>query len=43
MDRGYGEQLPVTEEICQQVISLPVHAALTSADLETIIEAVEAL
>ena len=43
VDRGYRNSLPVTEEVCQQVISLPVHAALTPADLETIVDAVEAL
>ena len=43
LDRGYQEYLPVTEEICQQVISLPVHAALSPSDLETIVEAVESL
>jgi dTDP-4-amino-4,6-dideoxygalactose transaminase len=42
-ERGYTDHLPVTEMVCQQVISLPVHAALTPADLETIVAAVEAL
>ena len=43
LDRGYSDHLPVTEEVCQQVISLPVHAALSPSDLETIVDAVENL
>lgn len=43
LDRGYNESLPVTEEVTQQVLSLPVHPALTSADLDTIVEAVNSL
>jgi dTDP-4-amino-4,6-dideoxygalactose transaminase len=43
LDRGYGEALPVTEEVCQQVISLPVHAALSPSDLEMIVDAVQSL
>ena len=43
LDRGYHDYLPVTEEVCQQVISLPVHVALTPSDLETIVDAVESL
>jgi len=42
-DLGYNQSLPVTEEVTKQVISLPVHPKLSSADLETIIAAVEAL
>lgn len=34
---GYGSlSLPVTEQICKEVISLPVHPSLTTQDLETI-------
>ncbi|MBN8633684.1 MAG: DegT/DnrJ/EryC1/StrS family aminotransferase [Anaerolineae bacterium] len=40
---GYNQSLPVTELVTQQVISLPVHPKLTSADLETIVAAVESL
>ncbi len=40
---GYNQSLPVTELVTQQVISLPVHPKLSSADLETIVAAVEAL
>ena len=43
LNRGYHDYLPVTEEVCQQVISLPVHTALTPSDLETIVDAVESL
>jgi dTDP-4-amino-4,6-dideoxygalactose transaminase len=43
LERGYTDHLPVTEELSGQVISLPVHAALTPADLETIVAAVESL
>ncbi|HMA35645.1 MAG TPA: DegT/DnrJ/EryC1/StrS family aminotransferase [Chloroflexia bacterium] len=43
-DRGYGDlHFPVTEEATAQVLSLPVHPALTPADLETIVAAVRAL
>jgi dTDP-4-amino-4,6-dideoxygalactose transaminase len=42
-DRGYSDHLPVAEEISQQVISLPVHPALSPSDLETIVAAVESL
>jgi perosamine synthetase len=42
-ERGYTDHWPVTEMVCKQVISLPVHAALTQADLETIVSAVESL
>ncbi len=41
--RGYTDQLPVTDLVCQQVISLPVHAGLSPVDLEAIVAAVEAL
>ncbi len=43
LDRGYDQSLPVTEEVSRQVISLPVHPALTQADLEAIVAAVEGL
>lgn len=37
VDIGYGSlSLPVTEQICKEVISLPVHPSLTAQDLETI-------
>jgi len=43
LERGYQDNLPVTEMVTQQVFSLPVHPSLTPADLETIVAAVEEL
>ena len=43
LERGYTDHLPVTEMVSQQVISLPVHPALSPSDLETIVAAVETL
>ncbi len=41
---GYGElELPVTEKLSQEVISIPVHPQLSRADLQTIVEAVNGL
>jgi perosamine synthetase len=38
---GYGDQsFPVTEELTEQVLSIPVHASLTDAEVETVIGAV---
>lgn len=37
---GYKDSLPETEKAAQEVLSLPVHAGLTPADLETIVAAV---
>jgi|YNPNPStandDraft_1061719.scaffolds.fasta_scaffold65251_2 perosamine synthetase len=42
-DRGYDDHLPVAERLAQEVISLPVHPALTPADLEQIVAAVNAV
>lgn len=42
-DLGYDLSLPVTEQLAQEVISLPVHPALTPADLTTIVDAVNGL
>lgn len=41
--QGYTESFPVAETAAQQVLSLPVHPALSSADLDTIIREVRAL
>jgi dTDP-4-amino-4,6-dideoxygalactose transaminase len=45
IDLGFGEDtpLPVSEALSQQVLSLPVHPALTRHELEQIVEAVNAL
>jgi perosamine synthetase len=40
---GYNERLPVAEAMSQEVLSLPVHPALSQADLERIVEAVSQL
>lgn len=41
---GFGDQdLPVTEQMTREVLSLPVHPLLSRADLNTIIEAVNQL
>jgi dTDP-4-amino-4,6-dideoxygalactose transaminase len=38
---GYGDaQMPVSERLCDEVLSLPVHPALGEADLEAIADAV---
>ncbi len=37
---GYGEPLPVSEQLSREVLSLPVHPALSRVDLETIVDAV---
>jgi len=38
---GYGDQrFPVSEQLAAEVISIPVHPALTDAEVETVIEAV---
>lgn len=37
---GYSDDLPVTEKACAEVLSLPVHPALTSKDLDDIVEGV---
>ena len=42
-DRGYNGSFPEAERAAREVISLPVHPALSSADLETIIAAVNEL
>ena len=39
-DLGYRDHLPETEFATTEVLSLPVHPALSSADLETIVAAV---
>ncbi len=37
---GYRDILPATEQACREVLSLPVHPALTSQELSQIVEAV---
>jgi dTDP-4-amino-4,6-dideoxygalactose transaminase len=40
LDLGYRDLLPVAEQLSREVLSLPVHPALTSDDLSTIVGAV---
>jgi len=42
-ERGFDTSLPVAEQAAEQVLSLPVHPALSEADLETIAREVIAL
>lgn len=43
-DLGYGNQsFPESEQAAKQVLSLPIHPALSQQDLETIVSAVKAL
>ena len=37
---GYADQLPVAESACKEVLSLPVHPALSQEDLERIVQGV---
>jgi dTDP-4-amino-4,6-dideoxygalactose transaminase len=42
-DMGYSnDNLPVAAALSEEVVSLPVHPALTDADIQTIISAVRA-
>lgn len=43
VERGYGRAFPEAERAAMEVLSLPVHPALSSADLETIVAAVNEL
>ena len=44
VEMGYGGvRLPVAEQLAKEVISLPVHPALTQQDLDTIVNAVNEL
>ncbi len=40
LNLGYDEDLPVVEQLSREVLSFPVHPALSHADLQTIVEAV---
>jgi dTDP-4-amino-4,6-dideoxygalactose transaminase len=37
---GYNDKLPETEHATTEVLSLPVHPALSPSDLRTIVDAV---
>jgi perosamine synthetase len=43
LGRGYGGSFPEAERAAAEVLSLPVHPGLGSADLETIVAAVNEL
>lgn len=43
IDLGYKDKLPVTEKLSEQVLSIPVHPALSSADLKKIAEVINIL
>ncbi len=40
---GYGDFLPVTEEMSRKVLSLPVHPALEQKDLSTIVNSIKGI
>ena len=40
-EMGYDQSLPVTEEIVEEVLSLPIHAKLTKDDLDYIIKVIK--
>ncbi len=39
-DLGFDIRLPVTEEICDEILSLPMHPYLSDADIKTIVDAI---
>ncbi|HEU5323388.1 MAG TPA: DegT/DnrJ/EryC1/StrS family aminotransferase, partial [Methylomirabilota bacterium] len=39
-EMGYGDDYPVSQQLSQEVLSLPVHPSLTEAELERIVGAV---
>jgi dTDP-4-amino-4,6-dideoxygalactose transaminase len=43
LELGYGDQrFPVSERLCGEVLSIPVHPSLTDDEVETVIAAVNA-
>ena len=38
---GYDQALPVTDEIVEEVLSLPIHAKLSQEDLDYIIKTIK--
>jgi perosamine synthetase len=38
---GYTDQLPITEAVCKEVLSLPVHPSVTQENLEYIVQSIE--
>jgi perosamine synthetase len=43
LNLGYQDNLPVTDKVAKQVLSLPVHPAVSETDLKTIVEALKAI
>ena len=37
---GYDQSLPITEKVAKEVLSLPVHPALSPSDLEQVVDAI---
>jgi dTDP-4-amino-4,6-dideoxygalactose transaminase len=40
-DLGFDVRLPITERICDEILSLPMHPWLSEADVKTIVDAVK--
>jgi dTDP-4-amino-4,6-dideoxygalactose transaminase len=40
-DLGFDVRLPVTEKICSEILSLPMHPWLSEADIKTIVDAIK--
>ena len=38
-DMGISSQLPVTEQMCEEILSLPIHPWLSETDVQTIVDA----
>ena len=38
LDRG--EELPVSESLCEKILALPVHPKLSKADIDRVVEAI---
>jgi dTDP-4-amino-4,6-dideoxygalactose transaminase len=44
LELGYGDQsFPVSEQLCEEVVSIPVHPGLSDVDVDTVIAAVNAV
>ena len=44
LELGYGDQsFPASEQLSEEVVSIPVHPGLTDADVDTVIEVVNAV
>jgi dTDP-4-amino-4,6-dideoxygalactose transaminase len=44
LELGYGDQtFPVSEQLAEEVVSIPVHPGLSDANVDTVIEVVNAV